>query len=141
VKVRRIKDAFEKPFRNNSTTSLNVSATQQPLLHSSLRPRKEDLVAGPSSADKGKQKETEAPSRQARPPSPVWDIELDLNDENSSLATAESGPLPIELTGKTSKNRPQSPPWDIELDLNPSDEEEGKRDTNESQTFEPTSLL
>jgi hypothetical protein len=65
----------------------------------------------------------------------VWDIELDLGDE---LATAKSGPLPDEASGKKHRNRAESPPWDIELDLNPSDDDES---TNEKQTFEPTSLL
>jgi len=72
VKVRRIKDALEKPFRNQSTSaafSLGSQASPAP-------PR--SLGAN----GKGKEKEASPPSslpdRQFREPSPVWDIELDL---------------------------------------------------------------
>ncbi|KAJ7072248.1 restriction endonuclease type II-like protein [Mycena amicta] len=63
VKVRNIKNAFEKPLRNHATNTLDMMTT------------------------KGKAREREAsPSwdiedqPHARPESPTWDIELDLND-------------------------------------------------------------
>jgi DNA excision repair protein ERCC-1 len=76
VKVRRIKDAFEKPFRSNATSSVTFAASQYLAPASSLyrTPTPVDV-----SAMKGKETEEKlAPHR--RPPSPIWDIELDLND-------------------------------------------------------------
>lgn len=78
VKVRRIKDAFEKPFRNQSTSaafSLGGQVSLVPPRH--LAPSaSEPHPVGVN--DKGKQKEATPPDRQFREPSPVWDIELDL---------------------------------------------------------------
>lgn len=74
---------------------------------------------------KGKEKATSPPSpsgveasrsRPPRSPSPVWDIELDLNDP----ASPSNGPPPPPPPG------PPSPKWDIELDLNGSEEEDGQ---------------
>jgi len=89
VKVRNIKNAFEKPIRNNATNTLDMLASQA----------------------KGKGKATEeepAPatsssSRPPRPPSPIWDIERDLTPPPEESAPTDT---------------PHSPPWDIELDLN-----------------------
>lgn len=69
--------------------------------------------------------------RIAREPSPVWDIELDLNESPSP----ETGPLPQRSpslpTGESAvpingaqKRPPPSPVWDIELDLNEDEVEE-----------------
>ena len=78
VKVRRIKDAFEKPFRSNATSSVTFVASQHlaPASGSSLY-----RTPTPMDGSDMEGKETEeklAPHR--RPPSPIWDIELDLND-------------------------------------------------------------
>ncbi|KAN0091069.1 Restriction endonuclease type II-like protein [Tylopilus felleus] len=82
VKVRRIKDAFEKPFRNQSTSAAfslgsQVLAVPPRDLASSAN---ESNLAGTS--DKGKEKEAPplaSPTvRESREASPVWDIELDL---------------------------------------------------------------
>jgi DNA excision repair protein ERCC-1 len=93
VKVKRIKDAFEKPFRPNVTSSV-ASASE--------------VSAQPSSGSKGKEKADSVPARS----SPVWDIELDLDSP-----TAESGPLPESSAPASAKKRPPSREWDIELDL------------------------
>nr|GAT60525.1 DNA excision repair protein ERCC-1 [Mycena chlorophos] len=78
VKVRNIKNAFEKPLRNHATNTLEMmSSTAQ---------------------DKGKGKAVE----RQREPSPLWDLERELDDEPPAPAPA----------------RHESPPWDIELDLN-----------------------
>lgn len=82
VKVRRIKDAFEKPFRNQSTSS-TFSLGGQVL---PVNPRNLGSPANetPPADANDEQKEKEAPPRasppecQFREPSPVWDIELDL---------------------------------------------------------------
>ncbi|KAF7315588.1 DNA excision repair protein ERCC-1 [Mycena indigotica] len=66
VKVRNIKNAFEKPLRNHATTTLDMM----------------------SQKGKGKQRESspvwdienDGVEGQTRPESPPWDIELDLND-------------------------------------------------------------
>ncbi|KAF8554698.1 hypothetical protein OG21DRAFT_1508592 [Imleria badia] len=78
VKVRRIKDAFEKPFRNQSTSSAFSLGSQVSRVppRNLAPPASESLPTGAN--DKGKEKETFPPDRQFREPSPVWDIELDL---------------------------------------------------------------
>ena len=152
VKAKRIQDAFNKPFRNNSTSALPVSTQLQ------LRASQQSTTS--QGVDKGKQREGE-PLRQAtssgstdedglqpvqftvpsaprpppaprprvpREPSPAWDIELDLND--SPEQTPETGPPPVSGTSATSRKRPPSPVWDIELDLNASETED---DDNEGE--------
>ncbi|RDX54443.1 hypothetical protein OH76DRAFT_1397741 [Lentinus brumalis] len=129
VKAKRIQDAFNKPFRNSSTSVVPIS--------SQIQFRASQQAAG-SQADKGKGKEVDseaegtpapgadelrAPSPPRPPPaprplaprasSPTWDIELDLN----SSPEPESGPPPV-------RKRPPSPVWDMELDLNPTDTED-----------------
>jgi len=126
VKVKKVKDAFEKPFRNNATSSLPAP----PIPHST------------SETGKSKGKEREASSRttpeattsRTRLPSPVWDIELDLDVDGGS---PESGPPPVSREPRMAentkiqnvnsesvlRNRSPSPMWDIELDLNGSDED------------------
>ncbi|KAJ7188144.1 restriction endonuclease type II-like protein [Mycena filopes] len=82
VKVRNIKNAFEKPLRNNATNTLDMFTSQ--------------------SKGKGKAKEDEQPSssssRPQREPSPIWAIERDLTPppENATTAT-HSPPWDIEL--------------------------------------------
>ena len=76
-----MKDAFEKPFRNQSTNaafSLGSQTASQPRnLGSSA-----NEIPPVGANDKGKEKEAAPPSllvdNQSREPSPVWDIELDL---------------------------------------------------------------
>ncbi|KAI0324078.1 DNA repair protein rad10 [Cubamyces sp. BRFM 1775] len=146
VKAKRIQDAFNKPFRNNSTSALPVSTQLQ------LRASQQSTTS--QSGDKGKQREGEPPRHAApsdstregvaqpvqltvpsaprpppaprprvpREPSPAWDIELDLND--SPEQTPETGPPPVGGTSATSRKRPPSPVWDIELDLNASETED-----------------
>jgi DNA excision repair protein ERCC-1 len=93
VKVKNIKNAFEKPIRNKATRTLPITASQDQRASAS---RDQDTVAQ-STSEKAKE-----PSfglgRPARDPSPVWDIELDMDD------------------GPANSRRPQ--PFDIELDLN-----------------------
>ncbi|KAF8161154.1 restriction endonuclease type II-like protein [Crassisporium funariophilum] len=93
VKVKNIKNAFEKPFRNQATSSLSLLASQEIVTKSSQIPG--------------------TTNRPVRSDSPVWDIELD-NAEQPHLN--ESTPLPLTpgrnhetLTGQT---------FDIDLDLN-----------------------
>ncbi|KAI0674255.1 restriction endonuclease type II-like protein [Trametes maxima] len=135
VKARRIQDAFNKPFRNNSTSAVPIFT--QPQLGSSQRPTASESAApgkGKERAD-GPDSEPRDPSPPAAPrpppaprpraprePSPVWDIELDLND--SPEPTSESGPPPVGGQPPGSRKRPPSPVWDIELDLNASDVED-----------------
>ncbi|KAK0461170.1 restriction endonuclease type II-like protein [Desarmillaria tabescens] len=82
VKARNIKNAFEKPFRNNATTSLAVLSTM----------KEQESDAQPTtnnSSSKGKEKAaipTSPPVRPPRSPSPVWDIELDLTPPPSPEA-------------------------------------------------------
>jgi DNA excision repair protein ERCC-1 len=70
VKVKRMKDAFERPFRNNATTSLVFPAFEGPV-H--------------SASSKGKGKEVAL-----RAPSPVWDIELDSDPATNEAALPDS---------------------------------------------------
>ncbi|EGN99898.1 hypothetical protein SERLA73DRAFT_180183 [Serpula lacrymans var. lacrymans S7.3] len=77
VKVRRIKDAFEKPFRNKATSTLSSLGTQPRTSQSTI------AEAGHSTAgiaDEGDLNTIKpAPVAVPREPSPVWDIELDLD--------------------------------------------------------------
>lgn len=122
VKVKRIKDAFEKPFRGNGSAVLPFASQRQDG-NSSVDQR---LAA----KNKGKQRaDADAPTRLPREPSPVWDLELDLNtpppDEQSRPPTPP--PRTTTIDGDTSsRKRPPSPTWEIELDLNPSDIEDAE---------------
>ncbi|KAF8210365.1 restriction endonuclease type II-like protein [Mycena galopus ATCC 62051] len=77
VKVRNIKNAFEKPIRNNATNTLasQVAREEEPPAASSSRP--------------------------PRSPSPIWDIERDLTppveDAEKDTDTRYSPPWDIEL--------------------------------------------
>ncbi|KAH9930388.1 DNA repair protein rad10 [Amylocystis lapponica] len=125
VKAKRLQDAFEKPFRNNSTSTLPSQFTQRPVsAHpdkgKGKAPETRALPAPAAAAD-----DSTAWIRAPKPPSPVWDIELDLNHDSPS-PTPETGPPPHRSpspSGQRNK-RPPSPVWDIELDLNESDIEE-----------------
>ncbi|KAG7440008.1 DNA repair protein rad10 [Guyanagaster necrorhizus] len=95
VKTKNIKNAFEKPFRNNATTSLAVLSTIKER-ESNAQP-----TTAANSSSKGKEEEAtpaSPPARLPRSPSPVWDIELDLTPppepeaHSPRQAEAESGP-------------------------------------------------
>ncbi|PCH43674.1 DNA repair protein rad10 [Wolfiporia cocos MD-104 SS10] len=126
VKAKRIRDAFERPFRNNAISTLSPASWQ--------------VQSGIVQADKGKGKERDtSPSsattaasdpvqpRRPREPSPVWDIELDLNPTPSPPEVADTTPA---------RKRPPSPVWDIELDLNDSDPEESQASHKKRRTGE-----
>ncbi|KAI0312683.1 restriction endonuclease type II-like protein [Amylostereum chailletii] len=141
-KVARMKDAFERPFRNGATSALRPSQTASTSNNPNPNGKERDTPFSlpPLLKDKGKGKPTAAidaeelsspspprlPHTDARKPqSPVWDIELDLNSPS---------PPPPGRSESTAKKRDRepSPLWDIELDLNPDDidletEREGKR--------------
>jgi len=77
VKVKNIKNAFDKPFRNNATSSLAFLASQPPPSTSvdmglAVSPTAQEINQSHMHAQ---EKET-IPSRAE---SPEWDIELDLN--------------------------------------------------------------
>ncbi|RPD65427.1 DNA repair protein rad10 [Lentinus tigrinus ALCF2SS1-7] len=137
VKAKRIQDAFNKPFRNNSTSAIPIStqlqlrATQQATETQADKDEGREVnitdVEGTSLPEAD---EPRAPIPPRLPPaphpraprarSPAWDIELDLN----SSPEPESGPPPV-------RKRPPSPMWDIELDLNVSDTDDGDADSRE----------
>ncbi|KAL1685620.1 DNA repair protein rad10 [Schizophyllum commune] len=112
VKVKNIKNAFEKPIRNKATSALPFIPSQAS--SSSQRSSTADVetfssTAAPSSSAAAPSSSATAPPAPAprpgaRSPSPEWDIEKDLSPEPSS-----SKPRPP---------RSPSPVWDIELDLN-----------------------
>ncbi|KAG1895553.1 restriction endonuclease type II-like protein [Suillus fuscotomentosus] len=115
VKVRRIKDAFDKPFRNRATSAVFSVGSQvtrgagDEVVSTSNDVTEPNAASGsktisdsaPAQSGKGKGKE---PAQ--RSPSPVWDIELDLDT-----------PPPVASSGPPLPREP-SPAWDIELDLN-----------------------
>lgn len=68
VKVRRIRDAFEKPFQYTASTQ-TILATQDSMKISN---EKSDHDIDNAKSVNSKH----------RPESPVWDIELDLNDSD-----------------------------------------------------------
>lgn len=92
-------------MRNNATRTL-PTATQESsgfVFHDDEPPTTTAALA--SKSTKGKEKEIHsAAARPPREPSPVWDIELDLDEP--SLAAAKDTPLHTTA------------PFDIELDLN-----------------------
>lgn len=97
VKVKNIKNAFDKPIRNKATRRLPIAASQDQGSSTLTEP---DTFRSTSEKGKRKRKDnsTTALGRLPRELSPVWDIELDLDD------------------GPTTERRPQ--PFDIDLDLN-----------------------
>lgn len=133
VKVRRIKDAFEKPFRNNATSTLpsTLLASQSKRSNDndnedSMAPNRDQAKA--REVDETLPLETSSRSRPPRSPSPVWDIELDLNGspENGPPPTSETpGKSPSADNPGLRKGRSPSPMWDIELDLTGSDDDAG----------------
>jgi DNA excision repair protein ERCC-1 len=104
VKVRRIKDAFERQFYPRSVTT---------------------EVADKASGTSDHPQATRENSR--RDPSPVWDMELDLTpfDIQSANDPNEEARISIRSQKSTIKlpTREPTPIWDIELDLNKSDDE------------------
>jgi len=132
VKVKKIKDAFEKPFRNNATSSL--PSQSRSIFDAGLSA----AVVDPTSKGRGKEKAAESSTtppdsrRPPREPSPVWDLELDLDlDADAGIDShnsPQSGPPPVPRTPATPANihlrdESSSPVWDIELDLNVSDDD------------------
>lgn len=125
VKVRRIKDAFEKPFYPRSADGVSTSdrltsaiqGKQKALSFSSQLPSQsgDDTLSRPPAAN--------------RPPSPVWDIELDLNEDLNDYDSNLPSIQPPPSKAHEPPARTQSPVWDIELDLNDStsDNEGGTR--------------
>jgi DNA excision repair protein ERCC-1 len=123
VKVRRIKDAFDKPFRNRATSAVFSVGSQVPrgagdeVVSTSngenvLEVAESKAASGSKAISdsgpaqigvKGKGKGKESVQRS---PSPVWDIELDLDS-----------PPPAMSSGSPPPREPSSV-CDIELDLN-----------------------
>lgn len=164
VKVRRVIDAFNKPFRNNATSSLKNSqrrpAPSQNQFTSLSQLASKALEEAGSSKGRKSVNETsgsmlppplpQAPSREESPP---WDIESDLNDEElfnladsnnllsgkstlmhntssskgkekevdtSAFAIPTSTQAPLASASDRLQREP-SPTWEIELDLNDND--------------------
>jgi len=126
VKVRRIKDAFDKPFRNRATSAVFSVGSQVPsgtddAVVSASATENFSEVAGPVASSSTVQPPLSLDSAPAqrvlhdkakgsapvRSQSPVW-------DPDSSLSVASSGLL-------SRPPREPSPVWDIELDLNEDD--------------------
>ncbi|EIN11327.1 DNA repair protein rad10 [Punctularia strigosozonata HHB-11173 SS5] len=131
VKVRRIKDAFEKPFRHHVTDSVPTTNTLRSVAQSEFRA---DDAAAQTQIDEAYVRpststaSTSAP-RPPRPRSPDWDMEFDsLPIDDLEALSDQPGPRPsrpedsVRDTAARRKRSP-SPIWDLELDLNPSDEE------------------
>lgn len=122
--MKKIKDAFEKPFRNNATSSL--PSTFIPSTRSTFEASSSDVsirIDQFKSREKGKEQANDSSGPRSRPsrnPSPIWDLELDLDDEMNN--SSESGPPPKNKSNTTRHSPPDSPAWDLELDLNPSDD-------------------
>jgi DNA excision repair protein ERCC-1 len=97
VKVKNIKNAFEKPVRNKATRTLSIPSSQG--YNASNTPIGHSTVAESTSRlQKGKDTSIDVVGQRPREPSPVWDIELDLDGDPAT------------------EKHPQ--PFDIDLDLN-----------------------
>jgi len=106
IKVRRIKDAFEKPFYPH------------PVAMDKRIPNLEvqSLNKQPQAAH------TPQIQPKSREPTPIWDIELDLNPSDAETEpTGNTGP-PLAPNTSGDHGRRRSPTWDIELDLNNSED-------------------
>lgn len=112
-KIARMKEAFDKPFRNSATSALDFPSTSsQPKAQSRLPPSATDrsganssITAGSHDKGKGKEKEPNSGSSQP-PPRPPVVTPLSLASKNGSQGSSGARP------------REPSPVWDIELDLN-----------------------
>lgn len=80
VKVKNIENAFNKPFRNDAMTKLTQLRSEQS--QPQEPPRGTDSAARQASPSTSSQ-------QPPREPSPTWDIELDLNDDE--ILTALDG--------------------------------------------------
>lgn len=85
TKARRIKDAFEKPFRLRPAQSHDEmdKSGNQPQQSNIQRPFEVPAPLNPRKRIQESPDEDPPPSKQARPlrtPSPAWSIELDLNE-------------------------------------------------------------
>ncbi|KAJ3568396.1 hypothetical protein NP233_g5741 [Leucocoprinus birnbaumii] len=105
VKVRNIENAFKKPFRNDATTKLtdlprpNPSQSQAQMTHTQ--------ASSSSKSGPGVKPSASSSSKKLRDPSPTWDIELDLNeDEIREIMDA----------GSSKEAGPSKPQPDIDLD-------------------------
>jgi DNA excision repair protein ERCC-1 len=130
VKVKKIKDAFEKPFRNDATSTLqtrsifDASSSTGPNTNSSDGQDKETVISLLESDM------TTRDRPRPREPSPVWDLELELDldgntDADNHILPENGPPLVSRHTddSKLGRDESSSPVWDIELDLNGSDDD------------------
>ncbi|KIK09102.1 hypothetical protein K443DRAFT_83189 [Laccaria amethystina LaAM-08-1] len=97
VKVKNVKNVFDKPFRNNATRSLSLLASQSQTI-----PGRTTTPAS-TSYGKGKASTLNTASSFVRETSPVWEIELDDEPTSPSIPTV---------------NFKDSVVFDIDLDLN-----------------------
>lgn len=85
--MRRIKDAFEKPFRNNATSALAFESAKQKG-KGKEKPTEENTELDGGEWDinldlnQSPEPLPQLETGRKRPSSPVWDIELDLNDSD-----------------------------------------------------------
>jgi DNA excision repair protein ERCC-1 len=116
VKVKRTKEAFENPFRNHATTSIvssNQTQSRGPAqAHNRSGRRSTPDLTGPKTTvgrlDKIQAGPSRPPNRLPREPSPVWDIELDLDPplrEVDDDTQANRLPLRAERTGEAKHDR------------------------------------
>ena len=121
MKVRRIKDAFETPFRNKLTSS--VAESQAPV---NLESSQDETSAILDERLKEKERSTEGMSTLSR--SYPSSLSKDAAPHRfGSAADMPPPPVPnsqplvstgvIHSVSSTGTNRYESPPWDIELDL------------------------
>jgi DNA excision repair protein ERCC-1 len=131
VKVKKIKDAFERPFRHNATSTLPSTFEAEKLNSATGNEKskgKEVARSLPESSTTGDY------PRPPREPSPIWDLELDLDVDGNAHISPESRPSPVPRAPDKSANGnnvdgrqgSSSPIWDIDLDLNGSDGIDGK---------------
>ncbi|KAF8844358.1 DNA repair protein rad10 [Paxillus ammoniavirescens] len=126
VKVKRIKDTFEKPFRNKATSATFSLGTQvlSPQKTATARTTDDEIPPASTNARVNGQGMPLPASPSYRPPSepsPMWDIEFDLD----SSTTVSNGPEKTQAYTTAPEGRPRSPSpvWDIELDLNEPDDD------------------
>ncbi|KAJ2918065.1 hypothetical protein MD484_g2412, partial [Candolleomyces efflorescens] len=128
VKVKNLKNAFDKPFRNNATTTL-LSASQIQPSQAAVSTSSTAQASADSNKNNNHDENVEAvagPSkprqRPPREPSPDWDLELGLDpldvDDIDIPPRPPSPHRPLPTDPERERSLAAQPEFDIDLDLN-----------------------
>ncbi|KAJ2931458.1 hypothetical protein H1R20_g5631, partial [Candolleomyces eurysporus] len=130
VKVKNLRNAFDKPFRNNATTTLlsasQIQSSQAAASTSTAQPSAPTAGGRLNSNEDDEAEAVAGPSkprpRPPREPSPDWDIELGFepldNDDIDIPPRPPSPRRPLPTDPERERSLAAQPEFDIDLDLN-----------------------